>query len=181
MAEKAKNANAPLSGKGQATPTRKEREAANRRPLVGEKTKEGRKLSREQVAAERKAAREGMLRGEEKYLPIRDRGPQKKMVRDIVDARFSLGEMILPAMFIFLIATTVDIYTVQLASLITMWILFAAIVADALIVGRRVERELSVKFGYGKLERGLRWYAAMRSLQMRPMRMPKPQVKRGKK
>jgi hypothetical protein len=181
MAEKAKSIKSTSSGKGQATPSRKEREAANKRPLVGEKTKEGRKLSREQVTAERKAAREGMMRGEEKYLPIRDRGPQKKMVRDIIDARFSLGEMILPAMFIFLIATTINVYTVQLASLITMWILFAAVVADALIVGRRVERELSAKFGHGKLERGLRWYAAMRSLQMRPMRMPKPQVKRGKK
>jgi Flp pilus assembly protein TadB len=177
MAEKAKS----TSGKGQATPTRKEREAANRRPLVVEKTKEGKKLSKEQMAAERKAAREGMMRGEEKYLPLRDRGPQKKMARDIVDARFNLGEMILPAMFIFLIATTVDIYYVQLASLIVMWILFAGVVADALIVGRKVERELSAKFGYGKLERGLRWYAAMRSLQMRPMRMPKPQTKRGKR
>ncbi len=181
MAEKAKSTKAASTGKGQATPTRKEREAANRRPLVGEKTKEAKKLSREQLAAERKIAREGMLRGEEKYLPIRDRGPQKKMVRDIVDARFSLGEMILPAMFIFLIATTIDVYYVQLASLIVMWILFAAVVADALLIGRRVERELSSKFGFGKLERGLRWYAAMRSLQMRPMRMPKPQVKRGKK
>jgi hypothetical protein len=177
MAEKAKS----TSGKGQATPTRKEREAANRRPLVVEKTKEGKKISKEQMAAERKAAREGMMRGEEKYLPLRDRGPQKKMARDIVDARFNLGEMILPAMFIFLIATTVDIYYVQLASLIVMWILFAGVVADALIVGRKVERELSAKFGYGKLERGLRWYAAMRSLQMRPMRMPKPQTKRGKR
>ena len=181
MAEKAKSTKAASTGKGQATPTRKEREAANRRPLVGEKTKEAKKLSREQLAAERKIAREGMLRGEAKYLPIRDRGPQKKMVRDIVDARFSLGEMILPAMFIFLIATTIDVYYVQLASLIVMWILFAAVVADALLIGRRVERELSSKFGFGKLERGLRWYAAMRSLQMRPMRMPKPQVKRGKK
>jgi hypothetical protein len=181
MAEKAKNPKVSTTGKGQATPTRKEREAANKRPLVGEKTKEGRKLSREQLAAERKAAREGMLRGEEKYLPVRDRGPQKKMVRDIVDSRFTLGEMILPAMFIFLIATTVNVYYVQLASLIIMWILFAAVVADALLIGRRVERELGAKFGYGKLDRGLRWYAAMRSIQMRPMRMPKPQVKRGKR
>lgn len=179
MAEKAKSTKPSSTGKGQATPSRKDREAANRRPLVGEKTKEARKLSKEQVAAERKAAREGMMRGEEKYLPIRDRGPQKKMVRDIVDSKFSLGEMILPAMFIFLIATTIDVYIVQLASLVTMWILFAAVVANALLIGRRVERELSAKFGYGKLERGLRWYAAMRSLQMRPMRMPKPQVKRG--
>ncbi len=181
MAEQAKSTKVSSTGKGQATPTRKEREAANKRPLVGDKTKEGRKLSREQIAAERKAAREGMMRGDEKYLPLRDRGPQKKMARDIVDSRFTLGETILPVMFVFLIATTIDVYYVQLASLIVMWILFAAVVADALLIGRRVERELSAKFGYGKLERGLRWYAAMRSIQMRPMRMPKPQVKRGRR
>jgi hypothetical protein len=35
---------------------------------------------------------------------------------------------------------------------------------------------------YGdKVEKGLRWYAAMRSIQMRGMRLPKPQVKRGNK
>ena len=28
-------------------------------------------------------------------------------------------------------------------------------------------------------EKGLRFYAAMRALQMKPMRLPKPQVKRG--
>lgn len=169
------------SGKGKATPSRKVAEAANKRPLVGDKSKEGRKLSKEQYAAERKAAREGMMRGEEKYLPIRDRGPQKKMARDIVDARFNLGELILPAMFVFLVASMMDNYLVQLTSLILMWILFAAVVADALVVGRKVERQLSAKFGYGKLERGLRWYAAMRSLQMRPMRMPKPTSKRRQK
>lgn len=169
------------TGKGQATPSRKTAEAANRRPLVGDKSKEGRKQARESYAAERKAAREGMMRGEEKYLPIRDRGPQKKLARDIVDARFNLGEMILPAMFIFLVASMVDNINVQLTSLIMMWILFAAVVADALIVSRKVEREASAKFGFGKTERGLRWYAAMRSLQMRPMRLPKPTQKRSKK
>ena len=179
MAEKS-NSTKP-SGKGQATTSRKVAEAANRRPLVGEKTKAGRKLSKDQLAAERRVAREGMLRGEEKYLPVRDRGPQKRMVRDIVDARFNLGELILPAMFVFLIATTINVYAVQLASLLLMWALFAVVVADALIVGRKVERALSAKFGNGKLERGLRWYAAMRSIQLRPMRMPKPQVKRGRK
>ena len=169
------------SGKGQATPSRKVAEAANKRPLVGDRSKESRKLSRAEYAAERRAAREGMMKGEEKYLPLRDRGPQKKMAREIVDARFNLGEMILPAMFVFLVASMVNNYIVQLTALILMWVLFAAVVADALIVGRKVERELGAKFGFGKLERGLRWYAAMRSLQMRPMRLPKPTAKRGKK
>jgi hypothetical protein len=35
------------------------------------------------------------------------------------------------------------------------------------------------KFGAGKAEK-VRWYAAMRALQLRVMRLPKPQVKRGR-
>ncbi len=52
-----------------------------------------RKTNREQVALQRERARVGMARGEEKFLPVRDRGPQKKFVRDYVDARFGIGEL----------------------------------------------------------------------------------------
>jgi len=62
-----------------------------------------------------------------------------------------------------------------------MWILFFVIAVDAFLIGRRVEKAIDKKFGKGKIERGVRWYAAMRSIQMRPMRLPKPQVKRGDK
>ena len=40
-------------------------------------------------------------------------------------------------------------------------------------------RKIGDKFGKTKVERGLKWYAAMRALQLRVMRLPKPQVKRG--
>ena len=42
----------------------------------------------------------------------------------------------------------------------------------------RVKKLATAKFG-DRTEKGLRWYAAMRTVQMRFMRLPKPQVKRG--
>ncbi|MDP4633398.1 MAG: DUF3043 domain-containing protein, partial [Pontimonas sp.] len=40
---------------------------------------------------------------------------------------------------------------------------------------------LRAKYGEEKVENGVRWYAAMRALQMRGLRLPKAQVKRGEK
>ena len=56
---------------------------------------------------QRDKARIGLANGDEKYLPARDRGPQKRYVRDYVDARFSIGEMLLPFLFIVIIATII--------------------------------------------------------------------------
>jgi hypothetical protein len=174
------NQDSPL-GKGKATPSRKQQEAANRRPLVGDKSKEAKAAERARLSEERRIAREGMMRGEEKYLPIRDRGPQKRFARDIVDSRFTAGELVMPAMFLFLITTATNIYELQLISLALMWGLFVVVILDALIIGRRVKKLMAQKHTEASVEKGIAWYAGMRSLQMRPMRLPKPQVKRGHK
>ena len=167
------------SGKGKATPSRKQQEAANRRPLVGDKSKEGRAAQKERLAQERRIAREGMMRGEDKYLPIKDRGPQKRLARDVVDARFTAGELVMPAMLVFLITSLIDVFAVQLAAVVLMWGLFVVVIIDAYVIGRKVQKVVGAKYGAGSLERGLAWYSGMRSIQMRPMRLPKPQVKRG--
>lgn len=180
----------PTKGKQSATPTRKAQEAANRKPLVGDKSKEGRKLSREQMAVERRKAREGMLRGEDKYLPVRDRGPQKRLARDVVDSRFTLGELVLPSMLVMLLAMGVTGqgetisafgFWLQVGILVYMWVLFVAVGINAFLIGRKANRLVAAKYGQASLERGIAWYAAMRSIQLRPMRMPKPLVKRGHK
>ena len=44
-------------------------------------------------------------------------------------------------------------------------------------VARRVRKQLEAKFG--EVEKGVRFYAAMRSLQIRRLRLPKPMVSRG--
>ena len=47
-----------------------------------------------------------MAAGDPKYLPARDKGPQKKYVRDYVDARWSLGEVLLPMLVLVILATS---------------------------------------------------------------------------
>jgi hypothetical protein len=130
------------------------------------------------IREERTKAREGMMAGDERYLTIRDRGPQRKYARDLVDARFTAGEMVLPGLFIVVLATFIDSYAVQLITLFAMWGLFGIVAIDAWFVSRMVKKRVANKFGADRLEGGLGWYGAMRSIQMRALRIPKPQVAR---
>ena len=167
------------AGKGAPTPSRAEREAARKRPLVPNDRKEAAKQARAQQAAARERARVGMAMGEDKYLPTRDRGPQKKYVRDYVDARFSVGEVLIPVMFAVILLTFIPDPAVQSIGILALWAFFLIAVADVVVLGFMLNRKLAAKFGADKVER-VRWYAAMRALQLRPLRLPKPQVKRGK-
>lgn len=169
------------TGKGRATPSRKQQEAANLRPLVGNKSPEAKKADKAKLREERNKARAGMANGEEKYLGVRDRGPQRKFVRDYVDSKFSLGEMVMPALMLVILISAIDSHIVQLATLLTMWTLFLGVAVNGWLLGRGAVKALEAKYGASKVESGIKWYAAMRSVQMRPMRLPKPQVKRGTK
>jgi hypothetical protein len=172
-------ANNPVAPKGHATPTRKEREAARKRPLVGGKTPEARALSKDQQRAQRDRARIGMANGEEKYLPAKDRGPQKRFIRDVVDSRWGFAELTIPILLVFVILGYLD---EGLANYLQYGILaFVVVVAiDLFILNIRLRRLLAQKFGADRVERrGL--YHASRSIQLRVMRLPKPQVKRGEK
>lgn len=177
-AEAIATAEAIAAGKGRPTPSRKEREAARKRPLVPNDRKQAAKEHREKMNASRERARIGMANGEEKYLPQRDRGVQKKWVRDYVDARISIGEFLIPVMFIVIILTFIPSVEAQTISILGLWAYFLVAVLDSVLLGFIVRRKLVKKFGADKVEK-VRWYAAMRSLQLRILRLPKPQVKRG--
>ncbi len=172
-------ADSPSTGKGRPTPPRREREAANKRPLVPNDRKEAARQNRAKMASVREKARIGLANGEERYLPARDKGPQRRFVRDWVDARFSVGELFLPLMVLLIIATFIPSYEVQVYAMLTMYVFIALMVLDVVLLGFIVRRKIAAKFGADKVERGLRWYAAMRALQFRKLRLPKPMVKRG--
>ena len=172
------NTDSISSGKGHPTPTRKEKEAARKQPLVSSDRAAARKNARTQMQLQREKARIGMANGDEKFLPARDRGPQKRYVRDYVDARFSIGEILIPVMFLVIILTFFPQPEVQTIGIAALWAFFLIAIADCVLLGFTLTRKLGEKFGKDKVER-VRWYAAMRALQLRMMRLPKPQVKRG--
>ncbi len=164
----------PVAGKGHATPTRKEREAANKRPLVPEDRAEARRQNRASVVEQRERARIGMAAGDERYLPARDRGPQKRYVRDYVDARYSVGELTIP--FMVLVILTSFYQPLMEIGVIVMWSYLIIVIVDCYVMSFRLRQRLKTKFGSS--ERGVSWYASMRSIQFRTMRMPKPAVRR---
>ena len=126
----------------------------------------------------REKARVGYAAGDERFLPTRDRGAQKKYIRDFVDARFNVGEFLIPVMFAVILLTLIPSADVQVYAMLAIWAFFLLALVDVFLLGRSIRKRLAAKFGESKVERGVRWYAAMRSLQLRMLRLPKPQVKR---
>jgi hypothetical protein len=174
----AASADSSLTGKGRATPSRAEQEAARKRPLVPD-TKEAKARAKADLAVQREKARVGMAAGDPKYLPVRDQGPQRKFVRDFVDGGWHLAEFVMPAMVLVILATFVPLAPVQYYSFVGLWIFILFVVGDMVLTSIRVKQAAKAKFGEGKVEKGLGWYGAMRIVQMRFLRLPKPQVRRG--
>lgn len=174
-----KDAETPATGKGRATPSRAEQEAARKRPLVAD-TKEARARQKAEVAAQRERARVGMAAGDDKFLPARDRGPQRRFVRDYIDGGWHIGEFVMPLMVLVIVATFIQIPAAAFYAFIVLWGFIILVIIDMVITSILVKRAATRKFG-DRREKGLGWYGAMRTIQMRWMRLPKPQVKRGQR
>ncbi len=165
--------------KGRATPRRRDQEAANRRPLVIT----DRKVARDTDKLRRKEAlalqRQAMVTGDDAHLPARDKGPERRYIRNYIDARWSVGEIMLPVMLVVLLLSLVKTTWALTAVFVLVYGLVIVAIIDALLMWRRIKARLVTKFGAGKVPTGGAMYAVMRSFQIRPTRMPKPQVKRG--
>lgn len=162
--------------KGRPTPKRSQQESARRQPLVNRDRKVANQKAKEQQRKERDRARIGMMNGEEKYLTRRDKGPQRRYIRDYIDARFSIGEIFIPAAILILVIAFTQPVQIQQYFTYAVWGLIALIVLDGFVLNYILKNRLRNKFG--SVERGITFYAIMRSIQLRPLRMPKPQVKR---
>lgn len=164
--------------KNRPTPKRREQEAANKRPLIVTDRKAAGKVDK---AARREAQmkqRAGMLAGDERYLPPRDKGPRRKFIRDTVDSRWNIGEFLLPVMLLVLLLSFVRTSWALLAVFILVYGLIIVSVLDAVLMWRRTKKRLDGS-RLGEPQRGEAMYAIMRAFQMRRTRMPKPKVARG--
>lgn len=164
-------------GKGRPTPKRREAEAANRRPLVAGDA--GRSPeAKAKVRAERARVREAMLSGEEKYLPPRDRGPERRFLRDAVDTRRNIGEIILPAMIAVLAVSFLPWDWARVWTFVIAYSLMILGILDVVFLWRRTKAQFTEVFGHPPTK-GSASYVVLRSFQMRSSRVPRPAVKRG--
>lgn len=165
--------------KNAPTPKRKAQQANNQRPLVPTDRKLAREAARTQRVEAQNRMRLANETGDERFMALRNRGDQKRFARDFVDRRFMIGEFLMFAVFGFLILSFATTRNVQLSTIITfaLWILVGLVFVDSFIMTRGLKKGLVAR--YGSVERGTTWYAVMRGMQFRKMRLPKPQVRRG--
>ena len=165
-------------GKGRPTPSRKEAEAAARaRAKAALDPKLSRKEARGKRAEAARAAREGIKSGDERYLRPRDAGPLRRFVRDFVDARLSMAELAVPG---FLVSFLLSALGSERAGSGLLNALLLVIVVDSVLLRFRLRRELKRRFP-GESLSGTTFYALVRALQVRFLRLPKAQVKIGEK
>jgi hypothetical protein len=187
------------AGKGRPTPKRKSAEAARKQPLVptsrggGSRgklgkpakgaTKEEKQAARLAARAERVRSRELMMSGDERYLPARDKGPARRYVRDVVDSRWNLGELLLPVMLLVVLLSwfgaAMKSPGVTTAIFGVVYVMIFVAIIDAILMTRRVKKQIIERFGESAYVRGTAMYGVMRAFQLRRTRIPRPAIKRG--
>lgn len=171
----------PEAPKGRPTPKRSEAQT-QRRSVANTSTsrKDAAKRQREERRAQLERQRQALAGGDERYLPARDKGPVRKFARDFIDSRFNVAEFFLPMAVLILVLSMVRVASLQSIALLLWLVVIVLIVLDSILTGFRLRKRLSERFP-DQNRKGAVAYALMRSLQMRRLRLPKPQVKRGER
>ncbi|WP_405556254.1 DUF3043 domain-containing protein [Streptomyces sp. NBC_01171] len=171
----------PQAPKGRPTPKRSEAQT-QRRSVASTPVsrKDAAKRQREDRRQALDRQRRALAGGDERYLPARDKGPVRKFARDWVDSRINVAEFFLPLAIVILILSVVRVPSIQSIALLLWLIVIVLILVDSAFSGYRLNKRLAEKFPDVN-RRGAVMYGLMRSLQMRRLRLPKPQVKRGER
>ncbi len=168
-----------VAGKGRATPSRKEAEAARKkRQAPPRDRKEAAARRKEAIRAARAKTRAAMETGEDKYLPARDQGPVKRYVRDYVDSHRTIGEFMLPIFFVIFILVYVNTEWAARFSSSAFLSVILLMIFDSVRMSRGSKAAVREKFGADQTK-GITMYTLLRSWQMRRLRLPKPRVKAG--
>ncbi len=170
---------AVTAGKGRPTPKRSEAERRRRQPYTAPKDrKEAARASRDRQRTDRSRRMDAVRRGEEWALPPRDRGPVKALARDYVDSKRRISEYYMYGLLGLLVLLFIRAPIVQ--TVVPLLVLGAVLVMgiEGVYIGRKA-KALAAERLPGQSTRGLALYSAMRALQIRKLRVPKPRVKPG--
>ena len=161
---------APTGKKDRPTPTRKEAEAARRQRMS---TRLSKKESR---AAAGRQSRSDRMRA----ISAREATPEKILMRDYIDARFNIGEFLLPSVVVILAVTVLGSYwpRVTLIATLAMYLFILAVFVDGYLMWRGFKKVLAARLPKTS-PKGLLLYGMTRSTQIRRFRSPAPRIKRG--
>ncbi len=171
----------PQAPKGRPTPKRSEAQSQRRRAVSPPlDRKEAMRRQREARRADMTRQREALAGGDERYLPPRDKGPVRRFVRDFVDSRFFIAELFLPLAVVILVLSVIRVGQMQTIATLLWLGVIVMIVVDSIGLVVRLKKQLNERFP-NEPKRGAVAYGLMRTLQLRRLRLPKPQVKRGER
>jgi len=119
-----------------------------------------------------------MRRGEEWAMPPRDRGPVRAFARDYVDSKRRFSEFYMYGLVVLLVLLFIRAPIVQ--TIVPLLVLGAVLIMaiEGILIGRKTKSLVAQRMP-GESTRGLGLYSAMRALQIRRLRMPKPRIKPG--
>ncbi|MCW2599786.1 MAG: conserved rane protein of unknown function [Frankiales bacterium] len=139
------------------------------------------KQLRAKQAENRQRIKEGTARGDEKAMMPRDAGPVRRLVRDTIDVRRSLGFLLLPVAALLIIGQVggnQQLYAVAIA----LWLAtLLAVAVDLILISVRLRSVITKAFPDEKRLRSHIAYGMLRSTVFPRFRMPPPQVKPGRK
>lgn len=182
--ESARPESSPKSGKGRPTRSRKEAQAARRRPLVPEDRKEAKRQSKAKAREASNREHHALVTGDEEHYPVQHRGADRRLVRDVVDSRHNVAEYFLPfALIAMLVPFAIQLFApanfqaLSVFFIVVMWGGIALVILDSFLLRAKIRKALTERFG--TVPSGMVSYGILRSTNIRPWRMPKAKIKHG--
>ena len=170
------------------TPSRKQAQAKNYHPVVSDRarmTKAERKAHDRELRAKRdeawRAEQDAMRTGDDRHMPAVHKGPERRMARDYVDARFTMASMFMPLALILvaLLFLQTKWPTVFLWATVFCYAFFFLMIIDSAIAGYNASILVENRFGVDRVPARLGFQMFARSFYPHRWRLPKPQVKHG--
>lgn len=170
------------------TPTRKQAQQRNYRPVVASgasmskaEKRELRQQQREKQNEVWQLEQEAMRTGDERNMPARYKGVERRFARDYVDARFEFASFFIPMaiLFIFTIFLQSTYPKAYFWATIAFYVIFAAMAVDAWIAARNARTLVAYKFGEKRVPHRLMWDTFLRVFMPGRWRRPWPQTKLG--
>jgi hypothetical protein len=193
--ETVKDIPAAEAKKGRPTPKRSEAERDRYQSIQGGRSSGTRASSASRTAprtpeqqardkdrdkTDRTRRLEAQRRGEEWALGPRDRGPARKLARDFVDAHRRPSEFYMYGLIVLLVLLITHVKALNNYVSYLVVALLVVIVIDGFFIRRALAKLVAERLP-GESPRGLTWYAMMRAMQIRRLRVPTPRLKPGDK